>query len=97
MLTRGPDEALPNPEGKHVPSLAPGHGPRDLSGDLQRHRDQPDATVTAPPGGYPTTVGGNPNPPADRQVSDEESTGIAVQAPGPYSQGTKWIGSGGNY
>lgn len=95
MLTRGLDDALPNPPGKHVPSIAPGRGPRDLSGDLQRHRDQPDASVTTPPGGYPTTVGGNPNAPADRQVSDEDTN--AVQAPGPYSQGTKWIGGGANY
>lgn len=94
MLTRGPDEALPDPGAKHVPSLAPGPGPRDLSGDLQRHREQADASVTAPPGGYPTTVGGNPNPPADRQVSDDEGT---VQAPGPYSQGTRFIGGGANY
>ena len=78
-----------------MPSIAPGPGPRDLSGDLQRHRDQPDASVTAPPGGYPTTVGGNPNAPADRQVSDEDTN--TVQAPGPYSQGTKWIGGGANY
>jgi hypothetical protein len=89
MLTRGPDEALPNPDGKHVPSLAPGRGPRDLSADLQRHRDQPDASVTKPPGGYPETVGGNPDAPADRQVSDEPDTGVAVSAPGPYSQATR--------
>lgn len=97
MAANGPDEAPPNTPGKHVPSIAPGPGPRDLSGDLQRHRDQPDASVTTPPGGYPTTVGGNPNPPAERQVSDEEYTGVAVQAPGPYSQGTKWIGGGARY
>ena len=94
MLTRGPDEALPDPRGKHVPSLAPGRGPRDLSADLQRHRDQPDASVTTPPGGYPQTVGGNPDAPADRQMSDD---GNAVSAPGPYSQGTKWIGGGADY
>lgn len=95
-MTAGPDEALPNPPGKHVPSMAPGLGPRDLSGDLQRHRERPDASVTAPPGGYPTTVGGNPNPPAVRQSSDDD-TGGAVQAPGPYSEGTRWIGGGANY
>lgn len=97
MLTRGPDEALPVPKGKEVPSIAPGAGPRDLSADLQRHRDQPDASVTRPPGGYPETVGGNPDAPADRQVSDDASTGIDVAAPGPYSQATKWIGGGANY
>jgi len=97
MLTRGPGEALPNPEGKAVPSIAPGPGPRDLSGDLQRHRDRPDASVTEPPGGYPVTVGGNPHPPADRQVSDEADTGVEVAAPGPYSQATKWVGGGARY
>ena len=96
VLTRGQDDALPNPEGKHVPSLALGPGPCDRSGDLQRHREQPDATVTMPAGGYPTTVGGNPTAPAERLTSDEDSGG-AVQAPGPYSQGTKWIGQGANY
>lgn len=97
MQTRGPDQALPNPGGKAVASCVPGYGPRDLTGDLQRHREQSDATVTAPPGGYPTTVGGNPNPPAERQVSDEEYTGVAVQAPGPYSMATRWVGGGANY
>lgn len=95
MITRGPDEALPT-GGKHVPSVTPGPGPRDLSADLQRHRDKPDASTTEPPGGYPTTVGGNPNPPAERQTSDDD-TGGTVQAPGPYSQGAKWIGGGANY
>ena len=93
----GPDQALPNPPGKQVQSSAPDSGLRDLSGDLQRHREQNDATVTCPPGGYPETVGSNPNPPADRQVSDEEYTGVSVAAPGPYSQATKWVGGGANY
>lgn len=96
MLTRGPDEALPNPQGKHVPSIAPGPGPRDLSGDLQRHRDKPDASVTDPPGGYPTTVGGNPNPPAERQTSDDDN-GVATSGPGPYSTATQWHPQGGGY
>lgn len=85
MLTRGPNEALPNPPGKHVPSLAPDGNPRDLSGDLARHRQGNDAKVTEPPGGYPETVGGNPNPPAGRQVSDEPETGVSTSQPGPYS------------
>jgi len=97
MLTRGPGEALPEPAGKAVPSLAPGTGPRDASADLARHRDGSDARLTQPPGGYPETVGGNPDPPGDRQVSDEDETGVTVQAPGPYSQATKWIGGGANY
>lgn len=96
MITRGPDEALPNDGGKHVPSTVPGQGPRDLSVDLQRHRDKPDASVTEPPGGYPTTVGTNPNAPADRQVSDEGS-GVATSAPGAYSTATQWTGQGGGY
>jgi hypothetical protein len=83
--------------GKAVGSTAPGAGSRDMSGDLQRHRDRPDASVTCPPGGYPQTVGGNPNAPADRQTSDDGMTGVAVQAPGPYSQATQWVGGGANY
>lgn len=94
MQDQGPAQALPNPPGKHVPSSAPGAAVRDLSGDLQRHRETTDATVTTPPGGYPVTAGGNPDPPADRQASDDGMTGVAVSAPGPYSQGTKWVGGG---
>jgi hypothetical protein len=85
-----------SPAGKAVPSAAPG-GPRDISGDLQRHRDQTDAVVTRPPGGFPTTVGGNPNAPEVRQTSDDDMTGVATQAPGPYSQATAWVGGGANY
>lgn len=96
MLTRGPGDA-PQPDGKAVPSIAPGAGPRDLSGDLRRHRDQSDAVVTCPPGGFPVTVGGNPNAPAVRQTSDDDATGVGVQAPGPYSQATAWVGGGANY
>jgi hypothetical protein len=77
--------------------MAPGAGPRDISGDLQRHRDQPDASMTTPPGGYPVTVGGNPNAPADRQTSDDGMTGVDVAAPGPYSLATKWVGGGADY
>jgi hypothetical protein len=84
------------PTGKAVTSSAPGGGPRDLSQDLQRHREQSDATVTCPPGGYPTTVGGNPNAPDVRQTSDDDSGG-PVLAPGPYSQATQWAGGGANY
>ena len=97
VVTRGPDEALPNRGGKAVQSVAPGAGLRDLSGGLQRHRDQPDAVVTRPPGGFPTTVGGNPNAPADRQTSDDDTTCVAPQAPGPYSKATAWVGGGANY
>lgn len=94
----GPDQALPNPRGsKAVPSMAPGAGPRDISGDLRRHRDVPDASVTAPPGGYPVTVGGNPNAPADRKTSDDGMVGVDVSAPGPYSLATKWVGGGADY
>lgn len=82
---------------KAVPSMAPGAGPRDLSGDLARHRDQSDASVTCPPGGYPQTVGGNPNAPADRQASDQDDTGVATTSPGPYSTATQWHGMGANY
>lgn len=87
---------MSSPAGKAVASAAPG-GPRDISGDLRRHRDQTDAVVTAPPGGYPVTVGGNPNAPADRQTSDDDTAGVAIQAPAPYSQATAWVGGGGNY
>jgi len=100
MLTRGPDEALPSPAGKAVPSVAPGSGPRDMSGDLARHREGNDARLTAPPGGYPETVGGNPDKPADRQVSDEDDTGVATSQPGPYSTaaaGMAHLNRGGNY
>lgn len=82
---------------KAIQSTAPGAGPRDIAGDLQRHRAQTDASVTSPPGGYPQTVGGNPNAPTDRQTSDDGMTGVATQAPGPYSQATKWVGGGANY
>lgn len=84
MLTRGPGDAVPA-QGKHVPSIAPGAGPRDASGDLARHRDRADAGPTVPQGGYPETAGGNPDAPADRQVSDEPGTGVATSGPGPYS------------
>lgn len=80
-----------------VPSMAPGAGPRDLSGDLARHRAQPDASVTTPPGGYPTTVGGNPNPPAEQQASDPDGTAVATTTVGPYSTDTQWNGGGANY
>jgi hypothetical protein len=89
-----PGEALPNPGGKAVASAAPGAGPRDASGDVARQWEGNDARLTAPPGGYPQTVGGNPDGPAKRQVSDEDETGVTVQAPGPYSQATQWIGGG---
>lgn len=88
---------MAGPNSKAVPSMAPGVGLRDMSGDLQRHREQADASVTTPAGGYPVTVGGNPNPPADRQTSDDGTTGVDVAAPGPYSQATKWVGGGANY
>jgi hypothetical protein len=84
VLTRGPGDAQPA-QGKHVPSIVPGAGPRDASGDLARHRDRTDAGPTVPPGGYPETVGGNPGAPADRQVSGEPDTGVATSGPGPYS------------
>jgi hypothetical protein len=90
-----PGEALPEPPGKTVPSMAPGASLRDMSGDLQRQRDHADACVTAPPsGGFPQTVGGNPDPPADRQTSDEDDTGVTTTSPGPYEQATKFIGGG---
>lgn len=92
----GPDGAPPNP-GKAVASSAPGAGPQDLSGDLERHRAQQDATVTQPPGGYPVTVGGNPDAPADRQTSEQDDTGVATASPGPYSAATQWTGQGGGY
>ena len=87
----------PQGPGKAVTSTAPGAGPRDLSADLQRHRDQPDATVTRPPGGYPETVGGSPGAPADRKTSDDGMAGIAVSAPGPYSMATRFTAGGANY
>lgn len=71
------------PGGKHVPSRAPGAGPRDLSGSLARHRQGGDARETIPPGGYPETAGTNPDAPEDRQVSD--SGGDVVPGLGPYS------------
>lgn len=92
-----PEQALSNPPGKAVRSTTATANLRDLAGDLARHRVGSDAKVTKPPGGYPRTVGGNPNAPADRQVSDQEYTGVEVQAPGPYSLATKWVGGGANY
>jgi hypothetical protein len=93
-----PSQPQPSPQGsKAVQSMAPGAGPRDMSGDLQRHRDQPDAVVTTPPGGYPVTVGGNPNAPAVQQTSDDGAAGAEVSAPGPYSLATQWVGGGANY
>ncbi len=90
-----PDEALPNPPDKTVPSMAAGANLRDMSGDLARHRDHADACLTTPPaGGYPRTVGGNPDPPAVRQTSDEDYTGVTTTSPGPYEQATKFIGGG---
>lgn len=56
-----------------------------MSADLARHREGNDARPTAPPGGYPETVGGNPDAPAGRQVSDQPETGVATGQPGPYS------------
>lgn len=91
---RGPDGAPLGTPGKTVPSSAPGHRLRDMSGDLARHRDGSDARLTQPFGGYPQTVGASPDAPAQRQTSDEDTTGVAVASPGPYSQATKWIGGG---
>jgi hypothetical protein len=72
--------------GRHVPTSVPGAaGPSDLSGTLNRIRAQNDVGAT-PAGGYPTTVGGNPNAPADRQTSD--SGGQVAQAPG--TDATAW-------
>lgn len=87
----------PAPAGKAVVSSAPGAGPSDLSGDLARHRALPDAAVTAPPGGFPETVGGNPDAPADQQSSDDDVSCVGFAAPGPYSEATQWVGGGGNY
>ena len=67
-------------DGAHVPSSVPGRGPTDLSAKLAAHRARTDAGVTMPAGGYPATVGGNPDAPADPKQSD--AGGQVAQAPG---------------
>jgi hypothetical protein len=67
-------------DGAHVPSSVPGRGPADLSAKLAAHRARTDAGPTVPAGGYPATVGDNPNAPADEQSSDDG--GQVAQAPG---------------
>lgn len=67
-------------DGAHVPSSVPGRGPTDLSAKLAAHRARPDAGPTTPPGGYPTTVGGNPDAPPNEQSSDAGAQ--VAQAPG---------------
>lgn len=67
-------------DGAHVPSSVPGRGPQDLSAKLAEHRSRPDAGPTVPPGGYPQTVGGNPDAPASESSSD--AGGQVAQAPG---------------
>jgi len=73
---------LAQPDGAHVPSGVPGAGPSDLSARLAAHRaaDGPSVTTGAPPGGYPATVGTNPDAPADRRQSDQG--GPPMTAPG---------------
>lgn len=82
---------MTNAPGKHVPSVVPGRGPSDLSGNLTAHRDRPDAGPTRPAGGYPETVGGNPDAPAQREQSD--TSGQPSQSPAdqnPWSEATEW-------
>jgi hypothetical protein len=67
-------------DGAHVPSSVPGRGPQDLSAKLAQHRNRADAGPTVPPGGYPQTVGGNPDAPDVPEQSDPG--GRVAQAPG---------------
>jgi hypothetical protein len=81
--------------GRHVPSGVPGQGPADLSAKLAAHRSQdgPSVTPGAPPGGYPKTVGGNPDAPADRQQSDPG--GPPMTAPGTQQLSRQQAGNPG--
>jgi len=83
-------------DGAHVPSSVPGRGPTDLSARLAAHRNRPDAGPTVPAGGYPATVGGNPDAPAAPQQSD--AGGQVAQAPGTdtaaWSDATKFNAQG---
>jgi hypothetical protein len=57
-----------------------------LSASLAAHRARTDAGPTVPAGGYPQTVGGNPDAPADVEQSDPG--GQVSQAPG--SEASAW-------
>lgn len=70
------------PDGKHVPSSAPG-GPADLSQRLAAHRDK-EAGPTVPPGGYPQTVGVAADPPAAELSSDTDGD---IATAGPEAMG----------
>lgn len=84
--------------GKHVPSAVPSQGPRDLSGALARHRAR-EAGPTEPPGvpagGWPATVGADPDAPAGVQASDRWTGDPMTSAtPDASSQGSAYSGRG---
>lgn len=81
--------------GKHVPSVVPGQGPTDLSAALDRHRSRTDAGPTEPPGGYPQTVGVNPDAPEQRLMSD--SAALTSPTPNASSSPTAFPPNGASY
>jgi hypothetical protein len=82
---------------KAVRSSAPDGRPRDLSSDLERHRDRLDAGPTQPPGGWPQTTGRDPDAPAGVEPSSAWSGDpLSSATPQAYSSGSAFHG-GGNY
>lgn len=74
--------------GKHVPSAVPiaGTGPTDASKQVNRHKGVNEG---------PTTVGKNPNPPAQRLASENEA--LTSGTPAATTQATSFPPYGGNY
>ena len=77
MITAHPANQAP-PDGKHVVSSAPG-GPRDLSGALARQRAGSDARPTVPAGGWPATVGADPD--ASPNIPPQPGPGEVLTSP----------------
>lgn len=93
---------VPAGGGKAVPSAVPSQGPRDLSAAVARHRAR-EAGPTEPPGvpagGWPATVGTDPDAPPGITPSDKWTGDPLTSAtPDSFQQGAAWTtGSGGNY
>jgi hypothetical protein len=90
------------PGHKHVPSSAPGQGPVSAVGRLNKHREAEQGPTTTdssstPPGGWPETVGDNPNPPAERLASQDQGVEVTGGEPGVSSWATAFPPVGGNY
>lgn len=80
------------PGGKHVLSSARG-GPRDLSRALARHRAR-EAGPTEPAGGWPATVGSDPDAPAVAASGRWTGDPLTSATPDAFTQGSAYSGRG---